>query len=203
MASEHKSQTHQHVVESNRKYAKAFQLGNLALAPKKKCVIICCMDSRIDIMKVLGFQPGDAHMIRNAGGRASDDAIRSLIISSKLLGTNEFYVIHHTDCGAQNLSEETARKLMTKGWTSTSSHHSHGSDSDSKESKTAGSDVPFIDFLPFKDLNQSVVDDVAKIRAHPLILPSIPIFGFVYDVKTGLLIEVPEASSQGRPRSAL
>ena len=137
--------------------------------PALKLAVLTCMDARIDPEALLGLRPGDAHVIRNAGGRASDDAIRSLIISSRLLGTREFAVVHHTDCGMLTFSNDDLRGKL--------------------EAET-GADASGIDFLPFGDLQQSVRDDVAAIKASPFIDEDIPVRGFVYDVKTGRLTEV-------------
>ena len=176
-------------------YSASFgQKGALTIPPARKFAILTCMDARLDPAKFAGLSEGDAHVIRNAGGRASDDAIRSLVISYKLLGTEEFFVIHHTDCGMALFSDEIIRSLLEKsleaavidenGWRDVGS----GSGSDAGE---------FIDWLTFKDPAAAVTSDVRRIRSHPLIPPRIPIHGFVYDVKTGKLVEVPEATRIG------
>jgi carbonic anhydrase len=176
-------------------YSASFgQKGALMIPPARKFAILTCMDARLDPAKFAGLSEGDAHVIRNAGGRASDDAIRSLVISYKLLGTEEFFVIHHTDCGMALFSDEIIRSLLEKsletavidenGWRDVGS----GSGSDAGE---------FIDWLTFKDPAAAVTSDVRRIRSHPLIPPRIPIHGFVYDVKTGKLVEVPEATRIG------
>jgi carbonic anhydrase len=130
------------------------------------------MDARLHPEKFLGLDIGDAHVIRNAGGRASDDAIRSLVISQRLLGTTEIAVIHHTDCGMVTFTnEQLAAKVQ----------------------QDLGVDVGKRDFLPFTDIEQSVRDDVATLRASPLIPRDIPISGAVYDIRTGELHEVVRA----------
>lgn len=154
---------------ANASYANQFTKGDLPLPPARKAAILVCMDARIDPAKALGLDEGDAHVIRNAGGRASDDALRSLVISYQLLGTREFVVIHHTDCGMVTFSNEQLR---------------------AKIQDELGADASHIDFLPFSDLVQSVRDDVATIRNSPLIPADIPVRGFVYDVTTGALAEV-------------
>jgi carbonic anhydrase len=187
------------VLAADSNYAAAFgQKGALALPPARKFAILTCMDARLDPAKFAGLAEGDAHVIRNAGGRASDDAIRSLVISYKLLGTDEFFVIHHTDCGMALFSDEIMRSLLEKsletavidenGWRDVGS----GSGSDAGE---------FIDWLTFKDPAAAVTSDVRRIRSHPLIPPRIPIHGFVYDVKTGNLVEVPEATRIGAAKT--
>jgi carbonic anhydrase len=177
------------VLEANSSYASTFgDKGKLALPPARRFAILTCMDARLDPAKFLGLAEGDAHVIRNAGGRASEDAIRSLVISYKLLGTAEWFVIHHTDCGMQLFngkiisdllehSLETA-KLTADGWEDV------GQGPGSPVGKT-------IDWLEFADARAAVVDDVLAIRSHPLVPARIPIYGFIYNVTTGLLEEVP------------
>jgi carbonic anhydrase len=157
------------MLEANAKYADGFAQGGLGMPPARAVAIVACMDARLHPAKFLGLNEGDAHVIRNAGGRASDDAIRSLIISSRLLGTREFAVVHHTDCGMLTFSNDDLRGKL--------------------EAET-GSDASDIDFLPFGDLEQSVRDDVAAIKASPFIDQDIPVRGFVYDVKSGRLTEI-------------
>ena len=157
------------MVDANQSYAGSFDEGSLPMPPARGVAIVTCMDARLHPAKFLGLGLGDAHVIRNAGGRASDDAVRSLIISSRLLGTREFAVIHHTDCGMLTFSNDDLRgKLQAE----------------------TGADASGIDFLPFPDLEQSVRDDVATIKASPFIDDDIPVSGFVYDVKTGALTPV-------------
>jgi carbonic anhydrase len=154
---------------ANAKYAGNFTKGNLPMPPGRKTAVLVCMDARIDPAKALGLEEGDAHVIRNAGGRASDDAIRSLIISNELLGTREFVVIHHTDCGMLTFTNDQLREKLND---------------------ELGVDASGIDFLPFSDVPQSVRDDLATLRATPLLPKEIPVRGFVYDVTTGALTEV-------------
>src|SRR5262249_60277933 len=149
--------------------AAAFRRGGRAGPPAGAAGTLACRAARLHPAKFLGLGLGDAHVIRNAGGRASDDAIRSLIISSRLLGTREFAVVHHTDCGMLTFSND---------------------DLQGKLAAETGADASGIDFLPFGDLEQSVRDDVAAIEASPFIDDDIPVRGFVYDVKTGRLTEV-------------
>jgi len=157
------------MLEANERYAKGFDQGALPMPPARSVAIVACMDARLHPETFLGLSVGDAHVIRNAGGRASDDALRSLIISSRLLGTREFAVVHHTDCGMLTFSN---------------------GDLQGKLAAETGQDASGIDFLPFGDLEQSVRDDVAAIKASPFIDDDIPVTGFVYDVKTGRLNEV-------------
>jgi carbonic anhydrase len=153
------------------------------------------MDARLDPAKYAGLSEGDAHVIRNAGGRASDDAIRSLVISYKLLGTQEWFVIHHTNCGMEFFDDETMRSLLGQ------SLETAELDPDGFRDVGSGpgsSEARYIDWLTIADANGSVVDDVARIRAHPLVPARIPIYGYVYDVTTGRLVEVSEATEAGR-----
>jgi carbonic anhydrase len=183
------------VLSANEQYSASFgDKANLALPPARRFAVLTCMDARLDPAKFAGLAEGDAHVIRNAGGRASDDAIRSLVISYKLLGTREFFVIHHTNCGMEFFTNEVIRGLLN-------------SSLETAELTTAGfRDVgkgpgsraaEFIEWLTIPDQKQAVVDDVLRIRAHPLVPSSIPIYGYIYDVKSGKLIEVDAATKAG------
>lgn len=161
------------LVQANQQFAESFDQGDLPAPPARRVAVVTCMDARLHPEKFLGLDIGDAHVIRNAGGRASDDALRSLIISSQLLGTNEYVVIHHTDCGMLTFSN---------------------ADLHQKLADEMGADASHIDFLPFPNLEQSVRDDVAHIKECRYIPQDISVRGFVYDVKTGKLTEVPAGS---------
>jgi len=157
--------------------------------------ILTCVDARLDPAKYAGLSEGDAHVIRNAGGRASDDAVRSLVISHKLLGTREWFVIHHTNCGMELFTDEVIGNLLADnlktahfdGKTWSNPNHGHGSD--------AGQ---FVKWHTIKDQPSSVVQDVRRIREHPLVPKDIPIYGYIYDVHSGNLVEVKEATAAGR-----
>ena len=153
-------------LKANDAYAADFTRGDLPLPPARHVAVLVCMDARIDPARLLGLEEGDAHVIRNAGGRASDDAIRSLVISQQLLGTNTVLVIHHTDCGMLTFSNEDLR---------------------GKLKQELHVDAGNIDFLPFRDLEQSVRNDVAKLKSSPLIPDNVDISGYIYDVRTGKL----------------
>jgi carbonic anhydrase len=183
------------VLNANAKYAAGFgDKANLALPPAKRIAILTCMDARLDPAKFLGFAEGDAHVIRNAGGRASDDAIRSLIISYKLLGTREFFVIHHTGCGMQFFTNEVMRSLLASSLEAAELTPHGFRDIGTGPGSREGN---YIAWLAFSDPKQAVLDDVARIRTHPLIAKSIPVYGYIYDVKSGKLVEVEGARAAG------
>ena len=183
------------VLEANRRYAADFgDKGKLAMPPARRFAVLTCMDARLDPAKFAGLAEGDAHVIRNAGGRASDDAIRSLVISYKLLGTQEWFVIHHTNCGMEFFSNDVMRGLLSNSLETASLTSSGFQDVGKGPGSRAGE---FIEWLTIRDQAQSVVDDVERIRHHPLVPRGIPIYGYVYDVVTGVLNEVPEATRRG------
>jgi carbonic anhydrase len=184
------------VLESNRKYAASFgDKGKLALPPARRFAILTCMDARLDPAKCAGLSEGDAHVIRNAGGRASDDAIRSLVISYKLLGTQEFFVIHHTNCGMEFFTNEVMRGLLASSLDTAQLTSSGFRDIGKGPGSRAGE---YIEWLTISDPKQAVIDDVARIRNHPLVPKSIPINGFIYDVHSGELVEVEGAQEVGK-----
>ncbi len=157
------------VLDANAQYAARFSKGDLPMPPGRRLVVLTCMDARIDPAKAFGLEEGDAHVVRNAGGRASDDAIRSLVISTHLLGTREILVIHHTDCGMLTFSNEQLREQLRRD---------------------LDADASGVDFLPFTDLDESVRQDVETIRSSPLLPKDLTVRGFVYDVHTSHLREV-------------
>ena len=185
------------VLEANQKYVASFgSKGELALPPARHFAILTCMDARLDPAQYAGLSEGDAHVIRNAGGRASDDAIRSLVISYKLLGTSEWFVIHHSNCGMEFFTDEVIRGLLQSSLETAEL----GPDGFRDVGRGPGSaEANYVDWLTITDDEQSVVDDVARIRNHPLVPGRIPIYGFIYDVSTGRLVEVPEATKVGAP----
>jgi carbonic anhydrase len=184
------------VLSANEVYASTFgEKANLALPPARGFAILTCMDARLDPAKYAGLSEGDAHVIRNAGGRASDDAIRSLVISYKLLGTKEFFVIHHTDCGMLFFTNDVMRALLANSLETAALTPEGFKDVGKGPGSTA---AEFIEWLTIKDQAQSVVADVTRIRTSPLVPKSIPIYGYIYDVRSGKLVEVPEATAAGR-----
>jgi carbonic anhydrase len=190
------SKTVDEVIAANGSYARSFGAkSELALPPARKFAILTCMDARLDPAKYAGLSEGDAHVIRNAGGRATDDAIRSLVISHKLLGTVEWFVIHHTNCGMELFADEVIGDLLEddlgtasfdgKTW---SNPHHHGG-------HAAGH---FVKWHTIRNQEASVAQDVRRIREHPLVPGNIPIYGYVYDVHTGRLNEATQATEAGR-----
>lgn len=153
----------------NRGYAKRFDLGHLQTPPVRKLVILTCMDSRMDLEQLLGLHVGDAHMIRNAGGLATDDAIRSLILSTHLLGTRSIAIIQHTECGLMSVTDEEFRWRL---------------------STATGRDASHLQFHAFRDLDHNVREQVARVRQDPFLPRGTEVRGFVYDVKNGSLREV-------------
>lgn len=161
------SQTEQ-LLKNNEAAAKSFTKGHLPLPPSKKTAVLACMDARLDVNKILGLEEGDAHVIRNAGGVATDDAIRSLVISQRLLGTEEIILIHHTDCGMLTFSDDDLKRKI--------------------QSET-GIRPPFA-LEAFSSLDEDVRQSIGRIKASPFVPLKTKIRGFVYDVKTGRLREV-------------
>jgi carbonic anhydrase len=168
--------------------------AKLAIPPARRFAILTCMDARLDPAKFAGPAEGDAHVFRNAGGRASDDAIRSLVISYKLLGTRESFVIHHTECGMLFFTNEVLRGLLASSLETAELTPQGFRDVGKGQGSRAGE---YIEWLTVKDQRQSVLDDVTRIRGHPLVPKSIPVHGYVYDVHSGKLIEVEGAKAVG------
>ena len=158
------------VREANERYTEGFAKGDLPMPPGRRFAVVTCMDARLDPAKFLGLEEGDAHVIRNAGGVVSDDALRSLVISHHLLGTQEALVIGHTDCGMLTFTNDDLRERL-------------------------GPDAADVDFHPFGDLEQSVRDSIEKIRRSPLLPDSFGASGFVYDVATGRIERVDAGAS--------
>lgn len=190
-----KTKIHQEVLAANKTYSENFgDKGKLPLPPGRHFAVLTCMDARLDPAKYAGLSEGDAHVIRNAGGRASDDAIRSLVISYKLLGTKEFFVIHHTDCGMTLFNNDIIRGLLSKSLETAVVDENGWRDVGNGPGSTEGDKI---EWLTFTDEDQAVIDDVKKIRNHPLVPKSIPIYGYIYDVRTGQLNEVAGATAAG------
>ena len=159
------------ILLANEKYATMFNLGGLAMPPARKLAVLTCMDARLTVEQLLGLKTGDAHIIRNAGGIATEDALRSLILSHHLLGTQEFVVINHTDCGMLTFEDDQLLRKL--------------------EEQTGTSAIAPVHFYSFKDIEKNVRQQMARIKGHPYVC-HIPVRGFIYDVKSGRLAEVAE-----------
>lgn len=183
------------VLTANQNYVAGFgDKGKLPMPPGRRFAILTCMDARLDPAKYAGLSEGDAHVIRNAGGRASDDAIRSLVISHKLLGTNEWFVIHHTDCGMETFNNEIIAGLLKENLESATIDENGW-----RNVKTGGGspEGKYINWLTINNLENSVLSDVKRIRNHPLVSKTVSIYGYIFDVKTGKIIEVAGAKAAG------
>ena len=156
------------LLRNNERYAKSFDKGSLPLPPAKHVAVVACMDARLDVHELLGLNEGEAHVIRNAGGAVTDDAIRSLVISQRLLGTREIILVHHTDCGMLTFTDEAVKKQIQAD---------------------AGIRPPFA-LEAFSDLEEDVRQSIGRIKASPFIPRKESVRGFIYDVKTGRLREV-------------
>lgn len=191
------SQILDEVLQANDSYAETFgELAKLAMPPARRFAILTCMDARLDPAKFAGLAEGDAHVIRNAGGRASDDAIRSLVISYKLLGTKEWFVIHHTDCGMLTFTNDIMRQLLSNSLETAEIENGRWIDTGDGPGSSAGD---YVEWLSFQDLEKSVLADVTRIRTHPLVPGTIPVYGYIFDVANGKLIEVKQATRAGAP----
>jgi carbonic anhydrase len=162
-------------LRNNQAYSKAFDKGQLPLPPAKKLAIVACMDARLHVSKILGLNEGDAHVIRNAGGAVTDDAIRSLAISQRLLGTEEVVLIHHTDCGMLTFTDDAVKSQI--------------------QEETGIR--PAFALEAFSNLEDDVRQSIARIKASPFVPKKDRVRGFIYDVKTGRLNEVPERVPAG------
>jgi carbonic anhydrase len=183
------------VMQANRRYAADFgDKAKIPAPPGRKFAILTCMDARLDPAKFAGLAEGDAHVIRNAGGRVTEDAIRSLVISYKLLGTREWFVIHHAQCGMTMFTDEIMRNLLASSLEPATFADGKWKDSGRGPGSREGE---FINWLTVSDQNQSVVDDVERLRSHPLVPRDIAIYGYIYDVASGRLNEVTEATRRG------
>ena len=160
-------------LKANEAYAQNFSLGHLPMPPARKLAVVACMDARLVVSQILGLKAGDAHIIRNAGGIVTEDAVRSLIISHQLLGTQEFIIINHTDCGMLTFKDEDLRSKLQK--------------------QTGTASVAPAAFHAFTNLEENVRQQIQKVKSHPWIARGISVRGFVYDVKTGRLKEITEA----------
>ena len=188
------------VLQANATYVSGFgDRSKLTIPPARRFAILTCMDARIDPAKLAGLREGDAHVIRNAGGRASDDAIRSLVISYKLLGTREWFVIHHSNCGMELFTDEVIRELLASSLKTAAHDGQRWKDGGQGPGSRQGD---FIDWLTIREQAESVAIDVERIRNHPLVPRDIPVYGYIYQVESGRLLEVPRATAIGRSAAA-
>ena len=169
--------TIEEVIAANENYARNFTLGHLPMPPARKLAVVACMDARLTVEQALGLKTGDAHVIRNAGGIVTEDALRSLLISHHLLGTQEFLIINHTDCGMLTFKDEELRTRL--------------------ERDTGTATVSPVHFFAFRDLEENVRRQIQKVRSHPWIPKSISVRGFIYDVKAGRLKEIAAEKAAG------
>jgi carbonic anhydrase len=158
------------LLQANQQYARNFNQANLAMPPARKVAVVACMDARLTVEEILGLKTGDAHIIRNAGGIVTEDALRSLLISQRLLGTEEVIIINHTDCGMLTFHDDELRSRLEK--------------------ETGTAVVAPVHFHAFSDLEENVRRQIERVRSHPWIAKNISVRGFIYDVKTGRLREV-------------
>jgi len=159
------------ILHANSEYAKKYSgKAKLGMPPSRKIAILTCMDARLDPAKFAGLNEGDAHVIRNAGGRATNDAIRSLVISGSVLGTKEWLVIHHSDCGMESFTDQEISKSL--------------------EEKFDTSEGNYINWFSISDREKSIKEDIERIRRNPLVSDEVNISGYLFDVKTGMLIEI-------------
>ena len=186
------------LLRGNQKYADKFtdDLKNLTFEATKHFAILTCMDPRIDLCKCLGIKEGDAYTIRNAGGRASEDAIRSLVVSIRAAAVTEIFVIHHTDCAMQKFTDDEMRADLKKSLGPCKLHEKCPFAPCNRD-KIGNAD--YVAFLTFKDLKKSVIDDVKRLKEQPLISKKVKISGYIYDVATGKLIRVRKACLLGQP----
>ena len=171
---------YEETLEVNQQYARSFGLGHLPMPPSRKLAVLACMDARLTVEQFLGLKTGEAHIIRNAGGLATDDALRSLIISTRLLGTRTIYIIEHTDCGMLTFQDEQLRQQL-KNETGQETSHLH--------------------FHAFVDLEENLRAQLRRIRENPFLPRDVELHGFIYDVRTGRLRAVRETGAEARSAS--
>ncbi|MDC0432234.1 carbonic anhydrase [Hyphomicrobiales bacterium] len=175
------------IIESNKDYSESFNQGNLSAKPSKSIAILTCMDTRINIEKVCGLESGEAHIIRNAGGKVTDDTIRSFVVSYKLLGTKDWFVIQHTDCGLSKITDEKMASLLESNLETASFENGDWNSNKNDNSESGSSFGHQVEWNTFLDLKKSILEDIEKIKNHPLTPSYINIYGLIYDVKTGEL----------------
>lgn len=187
-----------YILANNERYADRYgKEGRLSNSPSRHIAVVACMDTRLSPEAQMGLKAGEAHFIRNAGGRASNEAIRSLVSSYKLFGTREFYVVHHTGCGMGAITDSEMAELLQESLSpavpTDDGFKNLGDGPGSIEGR-------FIDWLTIRGEPEALIDDVLRIRHHPLIPGHIPIYGLMFDIETGQLVSVPEAMDAGKPK---
>jgi len=171
---------YEETLEANQQYGQSFGLAHLPMPPSRKLAVLACMDARLTVEHFLGLKTGQAHIIRNAGGLVTDDALRSLIISTRLLGTRTIFVIEHTDCGMLTFQDEQLRQQL--------------------KSET-GQETSHLHFHAFTDLEENLRAQLRRIRESPFLPRDIELHGFIYDVRTGRLREIRESGAEARSAS--
>jgi carbonic anhydrase len=171
---------HEELLAANARYAEQVVSRDLPRTPAKKLAVVACMDARVTVEEILGLKSGDAHVIRNAGGLVTEDALRSLIISSQLIGTRTIYVIHHTECGMLTFTDNDLRERL----------HSQ-----------TGQDTSHLHFHTFANLEESVRQQLEIIRTSPFLPPDIESHGFIFDVRTGKLREIHASDVRAASRA--
>ena len=178
------------IKKGNRKYVKNFpeDLVHASEEATGHFAILTCMDSRIDPNDFAGLNPGVAYVLRNGGGRATEDMIRSLVLSTRLFGVDEYYVVHHTDCGLEKVTDPEVRSLLRENLGPCTIEG--GCEHSGRGNRDKFHQSDYVAFLAFEDLKQSVIDDVHILKNHPLVSKHVKVYGYIYDVHTGKLCKV-------------
>lgn len=193
MEEKNKNRTLTSITENNKNYSEDFDKGDLASKPSKSIAILTCMDTRINPLELCGLNIGEAHIIRNAGGRVTDDAIRSLVISYKLLGTKDWFIIQHTDCGLSKITDKEIANLLENDLETATFENGNWKNNKNKDSESGSAQGHKMKWYTFSNLKESILEDLEKIKNHPLIPKNINIYGFIYDAKTGKLQPIEPA----------
>lgn len=193
MEEKNKNRTLTSITENNKNYSEDFDKGDLASKPSKSIAILTCMDTRINPLELCGLNIGEAHIIRNAGGRVTDDAIRSLVISYKLLGTKDWFIIQHTDCGLSKITDKEIANLLENDLETATFENGNWKNNKNKDSESGSAQGHKMKWYTFSNLKESISEDLEKIKNHPLIPKNINIYGFIYDVKTAKLLPIEPA----------
>ena len=193
MEEKNKNRTLTSITENNKNYSEDFDKGDLASKPSKSIAILTCMDTRINPLELCGLNIGETHIIRNAGGRVTDDAIRSLVISYKLLGTKDWFIIQHTDCGLSKITDKEIANLLENDLETATFENGNWKNNKNKDSESGSAQGYKMKWYTFSNLKESISEDLEKIKNHPLIPKNINIYGFIYDAKTGKLQPIEPA----------